>query len=635
MARFLAPENDYRPLAERDPGPPRLTVTVVIPVFNRVALLRRTLAGLAAQQGYPDELIDVVVVDDGSEEDVAAAVAASPGGERIRVMHQDHEGYGAGRARNLGASSSDADVVLFLDADCIPDRGLVAAHMAWHHRSNDLVVVGSRHHVDSTDLDPAALAREGDIGTLVLGEHPDDRAYLPEDWRRDLYRLTTRLTHGTEGYRTVISSNVSMWRHRFAAAGRFSEDFTRWGGEDTELGWRLGADGRYVVPEDRAAIYHQGQEDRPGRWRSTDRQANDELLRGKIPHRFYRLDLGVVHEVPKVSWVIAPAAGPRSAELLTQLDDQQVADWEALFPLDAVAGRRVAALPDAAGDDARRFLRAIAATRGQYVAVLSGAAAPDPLLLDRAVRLLDRTPRASLATVAAHTTDAAAADTAWGPWGMPAFTLTRRREWAKVLPDAADPAEAWSRVRDLCWAVHLDDRLITLPDPAATTPITVAPAAPATPSRSEAMRGWGRVSRRIYRWARGLLRRRAKPVVLHLGDPRSLDAVRAALPWASVVEEAVIPAAIVVGGGARLDEALRERVKRHDTPRLERVIVGATAPDPVWRDLAATAAAVGVATAEDAAVLTEWGVPATVVGHPADDPAAAAPIFRALEEAKA
>ena len=43
--------------------------------------------------------------------------------------------------------------------------------------------------------------------------------------------------------------------------------------------------------------------------------------------------------------------------------------------------------------------------------------------------------------------DTVSGDAAWGTAGLPAFALVRRREWAKVLPDAADLAEdEWDRV---------------------------------------------------------------------------------------------------------------------------------------------------------------------------------------------
>jgi len=173
-------------------------------------------------------------------------------------------------------------------------------------------------------------------------------------------------------------------REHFLAAGGFSPDFKHWGGEDTELGWRLYGAGLFFVPVDRAAIYHQDQEEShpEGDWRDRGRDANAALIRSKIPHRFYRssTDAGPF-EVPKVSVVLAPGAGPRTGELLSQLHAQRLADWEVHFPLDVGFGAddpRIRPAADAAGSDEQRLLRAVAAARGEYVAVISGAAGLHP-----------------------------------------------------------------------------------------------------------------------------------------------------------------------------------------------------------------------------------------------------------------
>jgi GT2 family glycosyltransferase len=636
MPRFAAPENDYRPLASIDPGPARLRAAVVIPVYNRAGLLQRTLAGLAAQRGYPRDLIEVVVVDDGSQEDVAAAVSKAPAGLPLSLHRQERDGYGAGRARTLGAQRTSADVVIFLDADCLPDPGLVAAHMAWHHRDPDLVVIGARHDLDTGHLDTEALASGSvDLARLAGAIHDD-----PGDWRATLYRRTVGLVHGTEAYRAVVSNNMSLHRSTFLDVDGFSPEFRHWGGEDTELAWRLWHSGALVVPETGAIVYHQVQEDGASGWREADRAQNDRLLADLVPHHFYRKDMITGrHRVPKISWVIAPSAGHRAAELLGQLAAQRVADWEAWFPLDATpAGDdRICTLPDGAGDEARRFLRAVAAARGQYVAVLSGAAAPDPLLADRVARALDRVQRASLATVGMHCTDRAAADLAWGAWGMPCFSLSRRREWSKVLGDVADPEEAWRRVRMLSWGIEIPEPLVTVPDPAPTIPKTVLPMVSARTRAAEGARTGGSLRRLVYRIARSLLRRRRSdpsglPVIAHFGDADSLAAITAAAPWARVVDGGDRADAIVVGGGAVLDEALAEQVRILDTPRIERVITGARGASPACRDLVVSCAAVGLASDEDVAVVRAWGVAARRTAHPCDDESGVAAILADLRK---
>ncbi|MBN2113582.1 MAG: glycosyltransferase [Acidimicrobiia bacterium] len=646
MARFVGPENDWHPLAAIDPGEPRLTVAVVIPVYNRVQLLRRTLAGLAAQRGYPPHLVSVVVADDGSEEDLAPAVAEASARMRVYSVRQEHDGYGAGRARTLGAARTGADVVLFVDADCLPDPELVAGHMAWHHRADNLVVVGSRQHVDSTDYPPEQIAAGTiDIGRAVKGEDPPDEAFEPEDWRRRFYRRTAQLRHGNEGFRALLTGNCSLPRDAFLEAGGFSADFRHWGGEDTELGWRLFSAGLFFVPANRAAIYHQEQEESHPEegWRQEGRAANAGLIRSKIPHRFYRrlTDPGPF-EVPKVSWVVPGPAGRRRGELLAQMQAQTSGDWEAFFPNDfpRVPERRLRDLPDETGTPEQRVLRAVALARGEYVALVSGAAGLSPLLLDRAARFLDASPRAATATVGYAGLDDLSGDAAWGTAGLPAFALVRRREWAKVLPDAADLSDAWRRVQAFSWSRHLPDALITLPLPTGVVPASVPPAVPER-DRIVAAGRKGRGPRALlYRLGRSWRRRQAeaddRPVIAHFGDARSAAALTDLAPWTRVTS--TTPAvALVLGGGARLDTATWERVRAVDAPRLERAVLGAAVgdgPPGEWASFLSTCLFVAVATDVDVAEVRSWGYSGKIaaVGHPAENRSAIAPLLDALRQ---
>jgi glycosyltransferase involved in cell wall biosynthesis len=91
------------------------SVSVVIPAFNAESTIGRVLAALAEQEPRARE---VIVVDDAST-DATAAVAERLG---ARVIRSDGGGY-AGGARNAGWSEASGDVVVFIDADVVPDPG--------------------------------------------------------------------------------------------------------------------------------------------------------------------------------------------------------------------------------------------------------------------------------------------------------------------------------------------------------------------------------------------------------------------------------------------------------------------------------------------------------------------------------
>lgn len=84
--------------------------SIVIPSYNRTQLLREALDSVAAQT-FKD--YEVIVVDDGSEEDVAGAVSGHA--TKPRVIRQIRQGPAA--ARNRGVFESRADTIAFLDSD--------------------------------------------------------------------------------------------------------------------------------------------------------------------------------------------------------------------------------------------------------------------------------------------------------------------------------------------------------------------------------------------------------------------------------------------------------------------------------------------------------------------------------------
>ena len=89
--------------------PPRFSV--VIPTLNRAGVLANAMRSVLAQT-YAD--LELIIVDDGSTDDTAAAVKAFAD-ERVRYLHQSRHGVSA--ARNAGAEAARGELLVFLDSD--------------------------------------------------------------------------------------------------------------------------------------------------------------------------------------------------------------------------------------------------------------------------------------------------------------------------------------------------------------------------------------------------------------------------------------------------------------------------------------------------------------------------------------
>ncbi|MDH7487996.1 MAG: glycosyltransferase [Anaerolineae bacterium] len=101
------------------PEGPSPTVSVVIPARNAAATLPACLDALRGQTGSPPRF-EVIVVDDGSTDDTAT-VAEAAGARVVRIAHA-----GRAAARNRGAEAARGALLLFTDADCVPNPDWVS-----------------------------------------------------------------------------------------------------------------------------------------------------------------------------------------------------------------------------------------------------------------------------------------------------------------------------------------------------------------------------------------------------------------------------------------------------------------------------------------------------------------------------
>lgn len=209
----------------------------IVLTYNRPDALLNVLKGLSSQC---DSRHEVIVVDDGSRASTLEAIREYLPEFRCNVKHVWHPdtGFTASHSRNMGVANTNADYLVFLDGDCVPNSRFVEAHTAL--RQPGCFVNGNR-----------VLLSEGLTEKILSGKVYVGEAGLPQwlFWRLtgDVNKLAHLMHIPRAPFRNrsefkwtrIRSCNFGVWRSDFVRVNGFDETFEGWGHEDADLVLRL------------------------------------------------------------------------------------------------------------------------------------------------------------------------------------------------------------------------------------------------------------------------------------------------------------------------------------------------------------------------------------------------------------
>jgi glycosyltransferase involved in cell wall biosynthesis len=145
-------------------------VTALVTVYNRERFVGEALDS-ALGQDYPADLLDVLVVDDGSSDGSAREIARRAG-PRLRVVRQENAGYVAASVRAL--DEGEGELFALLDADDVWPRDKIRRQVA--ALGDALLLYGDMTVIDAAGAvlqeswlgdDPTPAG--GDFATLLGG----------------------------------------------------------------------------------------------------------------------------------------------------------------------------------------------------------------------------------------------------------------------------------------------------------------------------------------------------------------------------------------------------------------------------------------------------------------------------------
>jgi glycosyltransferase involved in cell wall biosynthesis len=199
-----------------------LKISIVIPAHNEEESLPATLVAALAQD-YPD--FEIIVVDNASKDKTSeVAHALAKNSSRIKVVREDKKGLLHARERGrIEAVKSGSDIIVQMDADCLPEVGWLAR--------------GAAHFVDDRV--------SGATGPYLFYDGRPIFRFVTFNSQKYLYRLVNYLVQKMGKGAVLIGGNTFIRATALEKAGGYDTSILFYG-EDTDTAHKVSKYGHVV-----------------------------------------------------------------------------------------------------------------------------------------------------------------------------------------------------------------------------------------------------------------------------------------------------------------------------------------------------------------------------------------------------
>jgi len=224
-------------------------ISIIVPAYNDEKAISNCVESLM-QQDYKMPF-EVIVIDDGSKDDTGDAA------EELGAIVLRKKNAGPAKARNLGAKNAKGEILVFTDSDCVPEKNWLS-EMLEPFKDKEVIGVQGAYKTKQKEL----------VARFVQAEIEERYEKMKKNSRKLDW----------------IGSYSAAYRKKdFFDVGGFDESFPKASGEDPELSFKLAKQGKKLVFNPKAIVYH------------THPKSIREYFKVKFFRAFYRVKLYSKH----------------------------------------------------------------------------------------------------------------------------------------------------------------------------------------------------------------------------------------------------------------------------------------------------------------------------------------------------
>ena len=218
-----------------------LTISVVIPNYNGLDLLKKCLSSIYALDSFKNGAYEVLVVDDASEDDIYQRIKDEF--PKVRVI-RNNKNSGFGRSCNRGVKEASGELIVLLNNDIMVQEGFLEPLKEHFKDSNVFAVAPKLYYWDKQTFNYGMQMGRFKGGYLSLWNEAETK-------NGDKVSQTSPTVFAVGGA-MVFRKNDFLW------LGGFDDIYRPNSWEDIDISYRAQKRGLKILYEPKSLVYHKG-----------------------------------------------------------------------------------------------------------------------------------------------------------------------------------------------------------------------------------------------------------------------------------------------------------------------------------------------------------------------------------------